>query len=503
MGAAYGFHRAAGCVRVVRFACGVQGGPVAGERGLGATGLRVQIAQVQQGRGLLPMQPAPLGDVQDEAVDAVQVGGRRLGAEVRRHGSDQLGHQPAGEGVQLPVGHGQADGGQQGGPAHAQPLGGRPRGGEAQRGRRLLQLLPGLRAVRLGDRPARLQQPYGPLQHAGAGQLQLGRAFLALGAGAQQRVQTAGDVVLGQRGVHRAQQTEGDELVQGAAGGVHRAAGQGRGGVRVDQAGRGETQQSQYPGGRAGQLVVDEPEDAGEGVAVTVVGVRAHPLGEVGDGRLGPGDEPAAGQGECGRMALAGLGQALGGARVDSDADGAGETGEEFHRRLGVEAPQGAGADVCDAGERAARDGDHQAVRGVRQQGVDLLGTGGVVQQEQDAPLGETHAQRCGQVVLAGSRRCLHLQCGEQLAGSALERYRGAVGLAEPGPQHSVGVTAGDLPHQLPGEGTAAGAGAARDEEHARAGCLAAGEGVQTRALDVGAQFLQLPCAAQEIILHG
>ncbi len=77
----------------------------------------------------------------------------------------------------------------------------------------------------------------------------------------------------------------------------------------------------------------------------------------------------------------------------------------------------------------------------------------------------------------------------------------GAVGLAEPGPEDSAFVTVSDLPGEFPGERAAAGAGLARDEEDPGAGRLAAGDGVQARALDVGAQLLQLSCAAQELAL--
>ncbi len=132
MGAAYGFHRPAGRVRVVRRTSGVQGGPVAGQRLPGPPGAGVEVTEVQQRSGLLPGQVPALGHVQHHSVDAVQVPGRGLGAEVGDHGPHQLGHQPSGQGVQLPVGDRQTGRGEQGGPADEQPVGRRAGVGEAQ-----------------------------------------------------------------------------------------------------------------------------------------------------------------------------------------------------------------------------------------------------------------------------------------------------------------------------------------------------------------------------------
>lgn len=227
----------------------------------------------------------------------------------------------------------------------------------------------------------------------------------------------------------------------------------------VDRAGRGEAQQSQCPGGGTGQFLVDQPEDPGQRARVrllrAVLRVGVHPLGEVGDGRLGAGGEPATGQHQRGRVALARLHQALGGARVHGDADRAGVAGEQFEGGLGVQAAQGAGADVRDAGERALGDGHHQAVRGVREQGVDLFGAGRVVQEEELPAVGEGGAQGLGEVVLGGAGRGGHTQRAEQFAGGPLDRYGGAVGLGEPGAQHPVGVTVGDLADEFLGEGGA------------------------------------------------
>ena len=52
-----------------------------------------------------------------------------------------------------------------------------------------------------------------------------------------------------------------------------------------------------------------------------------------------------------------------------------------------------------------AGDGDDQTLRGVREQGVDLLGVGRVVEHEQDAADGECLAQPLGEVVGVGPGR--------------------------------------------------------------------------------------------------
>ncbi len=501
MGAAHGFHRAAGRVRVVRLASGVQRGPVAQQGVRRAAGVGVEVAEVEQGRGPLPGQLPALGDVEDQSVDVVQVARGGPGAEVGDQGAHQLGHQPPGQGVELPVGDREPGRGQQGGPAQAQPVGGGPGAGEAQGARHAEELLVGLGVVRLGDRPARLEQPYRPLQHAGAGQLEFAGPLVGPGEVAQRGVQAAGHAVLRHGGARRVQQALGGEVVQGGAGGLHGAPGERGGGVRVGQACRGEAQQTQHPGGGRGQRVVHQPGDPVDDGAIA--GLRVQLLGEVGDGGLGPGGEPAAGQHQGGWLALALLGEPFGGPRVDGDAHRSGEPGQQFHPGLGVEAAEGAGADVGDAGEGPRGDGDGQAVGVVRKQGVDLFGVGRVVEQEQRPAVGQGGAQRLGEVVLGGSGRGGLRQRVEQSARGTPDGHAGAVGLAQARAQHPVGVAVGDLAYEFLGEGRPARAGPARDEQHARAGGLAAGEGVQSRALDVGAQLLQLPGTAQESTFRG
>ena len=230
---------------------------------------------------------------------------------------------------------------------------------------------------------------------------------------------------------------------------------------------------------------------------------RAELPGEVGDGGLGAGGEPAAGQHQGGGLALARLHEPLGGARVDGDADRAGVPGQQFEGGLGVQAAQGAGADVRDAGERARRRRRRRRHCGASgKQRVDLFGAGGVVEQEQQRRRSARAARsRVARSSSSAPARGGHAERGEQFAGGALDRHGRAVGLGETGAQHSVGIAVGDLPDEFLGERGAAGAGPAGDQEHARARGLPAGDGVQPRALDVGAQFLQLPGAAQEMAL--
>nr|MCF0102268.1 hypothetical protein [Streptomyces sp. MH191] len=500
MGGAHGFRRAAGRVRVARLASGVQRGPVAGQCLAGAAGPHVQVGEVHQRGRPLAGQSAALGDLEDEQVDAVQIGRRCPGPEVRHHGPHELGHQPAGQGVQFPVLDGEPGGGEQRRSAGAQPVGGGARIGEAQRGRGVQQFLPRARAVGLGDGAAGLEQPQCAFQHPGAGQPQLPGAVLGLGAGAQQGLEAAGDLVLGQRGGQAVQEPGIDALVEERAGGLHGAAGQRGGGLRVGRDGGHEGEQPQHPPSGGGQSGVGEPEDPGERGAGrgAALGVGVEVPGDVGDGGLGAGGEPAPGEDQRGGLAAAGLGELLGGAGVDGDADGAGAAGEQFHRGRGVQAAERAGPDVGDAGQRSPGDGDDEAVGAVRQQRVDLFGARRVVQQEQQAPLAECLAQQVAQLVLTGAGRYGPAERGEQVTGGAFGGDGGAVRFAEPGAEHPVGVAVGDPAQQFLGERGAALAGASGDEQHPGARGLAAGEGVESGPGDVGAQFAQLVGAAEE-----
>lgn len=73
--------------------------------------------------------------------------------------------------------------------------------------------------------------------------------------------------------------------------------------------------------------------------------------------------------------------------------------GEEFERGLGVEAAERAGPYIRDAGQRPFGDGHGEAVRGVGEQRVDLLGAARVVEQQHHAAHRESFAQPLGEVV--------------------------------------------------------------------------------------------------------
>lgn len=240
--------------------------------------------------------------------------------------------------------------------------------------------------------------------------------------------------------------------------------------MRVDESGRGEREQAQYPRGGGGQRGVHEAEDPGERAAVVALGAQL--LGEVGDGRGGAGGEPASREAQGGGLTGALLDQSLGGERVDGDAYRAGEAVQQFERRLGVQAAQSAGADVRDTGQRSPGDRDDQTLGGVREQGVDLLGVGRVVEQQQGAAGGEGLAHRLAQVVGGGPGRRGQFQGRQQLPRGVLGGHGGAVGFGETGAQHPVRVTPRNLPYELLGERGAARTGPAGDEQHARAGAL-------------------------------
>ncbi len=270
--------------------------------------------------------------------------------------------------------------------------------------------------------------------------------------------------------------------------------------MRVQQAAGGHDGQSQYPGRGLRQRVVDDAEGAvqrpgGGGLAV---GGRygGQRLVQIGQRGLGPGGEPAAGQYQRGGLPGALLGDGLGGARIDGDPGGPGVTGEQFDGGRGVQAAQGARPDIGDAGQRPLGDDHDQAVRGVREQRLDLFGARGVVQEEQRTAAGEGAAQQFAQLVQGGAGRGGGAERIEQLAGDDLGGGRFAVPAGEGGAQHPVGVVGGELAQQGLGQRGTAGAGAAGDQQDAAAGAPAAGEGVQAGAFDVGAQRLELAAAA-------
>ena len=221
-------------------------------------------------------------------MDAVQLGRRRLRTDVRDHRPYQRGHQAAGQGVQLAVGDREPGRGEQRGLPDAQPVGGGPGVREAQGAGHPGELLAGGRAVGLGDGAAGHQQPYGPLQHPGAGQLELGGAVMGLGEGAQQRQQTAGHLVLRQRrldGPHEAERVKSSRVVRAAFTEQPASADAVCGSTRP--AGASESSRSIRAAARAARRTMSRKTRSNvERRALVTLGAQL--LGEVGDGRLGP-----------------------------------------------------------------------------------------------------------------------------------------------------------------------------------------------------------------------
>ncbi len=227
-------------------------------------------------------------------------------------------------------------------------------------------------------------------------------------------------------------------------------------------------------------------------------------LGHVGDGGLGVRGEPAADQGQRGGLAPALLGEVLGGAGVDGDPGVPDALREQLDPGGGVEPAEGAGADIRNAGEGSFGGDDDEAFGGVRQQGVDLVRVGGVVDEQDHPPAGEGGAQGGAELVLggAGGRGLPQpLQQGPDgpLGGDALPAGGGEAYLDDP-----VGVVLGDFADERLGEGGAARPRPAGDEQHARPGRLglAAREGVEPGPCDVLAQLLELTPPPDEI-RHG
>lgn len=219
IGAAHGFHGAAGGVRILRGPSGVQRRPVAGQRLAGTAGAGVQIGEVEEGGRPLPGQIAPLRDGQHQAVQPVELGRGRLGAFVYGQRPHQCGHQPPCQGVEFAVLDGDPGGGDQCGPADPQPGGRRLGAGEPQGARQPGELAPGRGALRFGDRAAGLEQAHGALQHPGLRELDLGRAVQVLKQRPQQRREAARHLVLRLLGPVAAQQPQAHEVVEGGPGG--------------------------------------------------------------------------------------------------------------------------------------------------------------------------------------------------------------------------------------------------------------------------------------------
>lgn len=116
------------------------------------------------------------------------------------------------------------------------------------------------------------------------------------------------------------------------------------------------------------------------------------------------GGEPAADEGQRGGLAAALLGERLGGAGVGGDAGVADALHEHLHGGGGVQPAEGARADIRNPGERPLR-GDHDEALGcVREQGVDLVRVGGVVDEDDHPAPVERGAQGGAELVLMRPR---------------------------------------------------------------------------------------------------
>ncbi len=120
--------------------------------------------------------------------------------------------------------------------------------------------------------------------------------------------------------------------------------------------------------------------------------------------------------------------------------------------------------------------------------------------QQQHPPPVQRGPQGLGELVLLGPGRHGRAERGEQPARGPFGGHGLSVGAGEARAQDPVGVVRGELSGELLGEGGAAGAGPAGDEQHPTAGPLAAGEGVEPGSHDVGAQLLELAQSPDEQI---
>ena len=382
VGAAHGFHRTAGRIGVIRGPSRVECLPVAGERVPGTAGPRVEIGEVEQGGGLLAVQAraarrhrAPGGATRTARGPRPRCrGARRAPAPARRPvvGPGCRAHRRRPRAGRRPAGPAAAA-------AAIRPAVGTS-GKRSARGREA-SACRGWRSFRFGRSPAGLEQSYRPLQHPGPGQLHLGGVVRGLRSGpAAAGASAAGTAVV--RRPRRVQQPERDEIVQGGLGLGDRAAAQRGCGVGVRKTGGGEGEQPQGPG--RGRWAGMCKRGGRRGSAASMGRGCTQPTRSSGRARscrsasatevLGRAASQPPDQHQRRGQSPALLGDGLGGLRVDGDPYRAGEGGEQFDRRLGVHAAEGAGAHPGNAGQRAAGDGDDQTVRVVRQQWVDLLG---------------------------------------------------------------------------------------------------------------------------------
>ncbi len=273
----------------------------------------------------------------------------------------------------------------------------------------------------------------------------------------------------------------------------------------VGQSGGSEGEQAQGPGGGRRQRGVHQPERAVQRAdAQRLFGALrdlAELFGDVRDGCARAGRQPAGDQHEGRGLPPALLGERLGRARVDGDADLADRAGQQLDGRARLQAAHGARADPGDPGQRSGGGGHDQAVRVVREQRVDLFRVHGVVEQDQGAACGEGLADRPGELVLVRTGRRGDAELVQEVAGGALTGDAFAARFGERDPVHPVGVAPGfgEAAGEFGGERGASGSGPAGDQQDPGAGGLAAGQGVQAGPPDVRLKGLQLPFTAEKL----
>ena len=211
--------------------------------------------------------------------------------------------------------------------------------------------------------------------------------------------------------------------------------------MRVGEAGRGQGEQSQYPGGGGGQGGVHEAEDAAERGAL--VALRR---GAAWRGRRRPAVGRAASQPPA-RFSAAGW-------PWHASTSCSAERGstvmrtepvyrvEEFEGGLGVQAAEGAGADVRDAGERARRRRRRAGTAGSR--AAPRRPVRRRPRRRARAPPGGPRGPRAAsfaEIVRAGPGRGRQVRARSS-SSRAVDSVGtgGAVGFGEPGSQYAVGV---------------------------------------------------------------
>ena len=380
-------------------------------------------------------------------MEPVQLGGGLFGAAVRVEGPDQGGDQPPGQGVQLARPRRPPAGRRRAARAAAPRSHSRGRGGGARS------------AARAAGRPASC----GPAEPCGSviarqdcscrtvrssirarASCDSAGPFVLGEFGAQQRIQAArhrvlqpGAIVLVRSSPRRS------EVVQGASGVGHRAAGERGGGVRVDEPGRvrgpavrrtraAAAAVSRTPAGRRG------PAGRYQRRVWRRSCLAASATEAVGRAASQPPTMTSAAGWPPHASATASAA-----ARVDGDAvTGTGACGQQRSRPPPCRvrrAVQGRTSGM--PGQRPRGDGDDEAVRGCPAAASRPARRRAASSRSSRSPArAEGVAEHLGEFVLVGAgRHGIGAERGEQFAGGALGGYGRAAGTGEPGPQHSVG----------------------------------------------------------------